>query len=170
VAWRGGTALGQAAHVNPLIATRVWGFLAVAGLLAGCGGSSGSVATGASPSATPHLAVGTERPTARPSGTLPPEAAATQGGKYYAVFLAVAGDANDPSLADAQSRAKALGYQGGVGELNCTPGARTALNLENGNYTAYSIFFMTAEQAQTFVNAYSAHIVGTAYVTAGCLD
>jgi hypothetical protein len=140
--------------------------MAGAMMLAGCGGSSGAVAAGSSPSA----AVGTERPTARPSGSLPPEAGATQGGKYYAVFLAVAGDANDPSLAAAQNRAKALGYEGGVGDLNCTPGARSALHLDSGDYTAYSIFFTTAEQAKSFVNAYPAQVVGTAYVTAGCLD
>jgi hypothetical protein len=153
--------------VTSLVRTRRTGaLLAAAALLAGCGGSSGAVAADARPSVT----VGTERPTDRPSGSLPPEAGATQGGKYYAVFLAVAGDANDPSLAEAQNKAKALGYEGGVGDLNCTPGARAALHLENGDYTAYSIFFTTAQQAQSFVSAYPAHVVGTAYVTAGCLD
>jgi hypothetical protein len=138
----------------------------LAGLTAGCGGSSADTSR-----TTPSNEPATERPTARPSGSLPPEAAATQGGKYYAVFLAVAGDANDPSLVQAQERAKALGYQGGVGDVNCTPGARTALNLREGAaYTAYSIFFETNAQAQTFLNSYSGPVVGTAYVTAGCLD
>ena len=150
---------------------RVTGLLAAlvltAPLVAGCGGSSegGGDAAGTSTSA------GTEQPTLRPSGSLPPEAATKQGGKYYAVFLAVADDAKDPALAEAQEAAKKLGYQGGVGDVNCTPGARTALNLSNsGDFTAYSIFFDTAEQAQNFVNGYSGKVVGTAYVTAGCLD
>src|SRR4051812_35732167 len=139
--------------------------LLIAVVLAGCGGSS-------TPSASsPSKAASTERPTARPSGSLPPEAAAKPGGKYFAVFLAVAPDANDKALADAQERAKAIGYQGGVGDVNCTPGARTALNLSNsGDFTAFSIFFDTAEQAQNFVNGYSGKVVGTAYITAGCLD
>src|SRR3954468_23361915 len=108
-------------------------------LLAGCGGSLAPSVS------TPSKAASTEKPTARPSGSLPPEAAAKQGGKYYAVFLAVAGDANDQALADAQEQAKAIGYQGGVGDVNCTPGARTALNLSNsGDFTAFSIFFDTA--------------------------
>jgi hypothetical protein len=143
--------------------------LVVAGLASGCGGSSSSGDAAASP--TPASSSGTERPTIRPSGSLPPEAAATQGGKYYAVFLAVAADAKDPSLAAAQVAANALGYQGGVGDVNCTPGARTALNLkDNAHYTAYSIFFATNQQAQDFLNSYSGKVVGTAYVTAGCLD
>ena len=46
----------------------------------------------------------------------------------------------------------------------------TDIDGDSGDYTAYSIFFATAAQAQTFVNIYSGPIVGTAYVTAGCLD
>jgi hypothetical protein len=136
------------------------------GLLAGCGGSSADRA-----STAPSPRGSTERPTIRPSGSLPPEAVAKPGGKYYAVFLAVAADAKDPALVDAQEQAKALGYQGGVGDVNCTPGARTALNLnDTAAYTAYSIFFETNEQAQTFLNSFSGKVVGTAFVTAGCLD
>jgi hypothetical protein len=150
-------------HVTRLLAA----ITVVAALTAGCGGSSEADQTAAS---SPSAA-GTERPTARPSGSLPPEAAATQGGKYYAVFLAVATDVKDPSLTEAQDRARALGYEGGVGDVNCTPGARTALNLsDSGDFTAYSIFFATAQQAQDFVNAYGGHLVGTAFITAGCLD
>ena len=138
----------------------------VTALATGCGGSSaGDAAT------KPSQSRATAQPTARPSGSLPPEAVAKPGGKYYAVFLAVAPDAKDPALADAQDRAKALGYQGGVGDVNCTPGARTALNLnDTASYTAYSIFFDTNEQAQAFLNSYSGKVVGTAFVTAGCLD
>jgi hypothetical protein len=154
---------------------RAFGSLAalaiVAGLASACGGSSAADTGSVQSSPSSPSSAGTERPTAKPSGSLPPEAVATQGGKYYAVFLAVAGDAKDPALAEAQDRAKAIGYQGGVGDVNCTPGARTALNLNaSADYTAYSIFFATAAQAQSFVNSYSGKIVGTAYITAGCLD
>jgi hypothetical protein len=112
----------------------------------------------------------TSAPTAHPSGSLPPEAVAKPGAKYYAVFLAVATDAKDPALDRAQAKAKTLGYSGGVGDINCTPGARETLNLSGNSYTAFSIFFATSSQAQDFVNGYPGTVVGTAYVTAGCLD
>jgi hypothetical protein len=141
----------------------------LATLVTGCGGSSEGTGGAATPTAAASSAAAA--PTIKPSGSLPPEAAAKQGGKYFAVFLAVAGDAKDPALADAQNKAQAIGYQGGTGDVNCTPGARTALNLSNtGDYTAFSIFFETAQQAQDFVNGYHGKVVGTAYVTAGCLD
>ena len=138
----------------------------IVALGAGCGSSGPRKAA-----ATPSAPTGTGKPTARPSGSLPSEAAAKPGGTYYAVFLALARDAKDRSLAEAQDRARALGYQGGVGDLNCTPGARAALRLSgSGDYTAYSIFFETAERAKLFVDSYSGKVLGTAYVTAGCLD
>src|SRR6476660_9483255 len=56
------------------------------------------------PSALPSISVG-------PTTGLPPESAAEQGGRYYAVFLAVAENADDPQILAAQRRAKALGYQ-----------------------------------------------------------
>jgi hypothetical protein len=141
-------------------------------LAGGCGGSS-SPRAGATPTptATDVSAFTTVAPTAQPSGSLPPEAAAKQGGKYFAIFLAVARDAHDPALATAQQEAKAVGYSGGVGDVSCTPGAREALNLAGtAHYTAFSIFFATSQQAQDFLNAYKGKVVGTAYVTAGCLD
>jgi hypothetical protein len=152
--------------------------LLIAGLAflfaAGCGGSSGGhSATAATTSASPADATGsfsTAAPTAHPSGSLPPEAAAKPGAKYYAVFLAIAGDVKDAALERAQQKAKDLGYSGGVGDINCTPGARETLNLSGKSYTAFSIFFATNQQAQDFVNGYPGTVVGTAYVTAGCLD
>jgi hypothetical protein len=155
------------------------GIVLAALLAAGCGGSSGGSAagsTGPSPTSGASSADGatgsfsTAAPTAHPSGSLPPEAAAKPGAKYYAVFLAVATDANDPALDRAEAKAKTLGYSGGVGDINCTPGARETLNLSGKSYTAFSIFFATSSQAQDFVNGYPGTVVGTAYVTAGCLD
>jgi hypothetical protein len=160
--------------VTPAPRLRILGAVAVAvaALLSACGGSSaGRSAAGASPSPSNQASFTTAAPTARPSGSLPPEAPAKQGGKYYAVFLAVAGSVQDPALETAQAKAKQIGYAGGVGDINCTPGAREALNLTpSGDYTAYSIFFATAQQAQDFVNAYPGRVRGTAYITAGCLD
>jgi hypothetical protein len=171
--------IGQHATVTPTARRRHHGvavqlFVAAltAALVGGCGGSSTS---GAAPivSGTPSelLASSTAAPTTSPSGSLPPEAPAVQGGKYYAVFLAVATDVHDAGLVSAQQRAKDLGYDGGVGDINCTPGAREQLHLNaNGDYTAFSILFATSDQATAFVDAYSGPVVGTALVTAGCLD
>ncbi|GAC1610263.1 MAG: hypothetical protein NVS3B26_16090 [Mycobacteriales bacterium] len=94
-----------------------------------------------------------------------------QGGRYYAVFLAVATAATDDRLASARARAKALGYEGGDGDISCTPGAREQLRLSaNGSFVAFSIFFATRAQAQQLAAAYGSGVVGIAYVTAGCLD
>ena len=111
-------------------------------------------------------------PTSQPSASpgLPPESAAEPGGRYYAVFLAVATDARDPKLEAAQNRAQQLGYAGGIGDLGCTAGAREQLKLPDGTYTAYSIFFDSKERAALFVQAYDAPVVGTALISAGCLD
>src|SRR4051794_30061438 len=86
---------GRLRIVTPIVVPRVrvteWILpVALAAVMAtGCGGSSS--AAGAS-SRAPSPEAGTSRPVGRPSGSLPPEAAAKQGGKYYAVFLAVAPD------------------------------------------------------------------------------
>jgi hypothetical protein len=171
--------IGQHATVTRTARRRLHGIvvpLAVAAFTAafvvGCGGSS---TNGAAPtvSGTPSelLASSTAEPTTSPSGSLPPEAPAVQGGKYYAVFLAVATDVHDEGLVSAQQKAKDFGYDGGVGDINCTPGAREQLHLNaKGDYTAFSILFATRDQAKAFVDAYSGPVVGTALVTAGCLD
>ena len=150
----------------------------ITALLGACGGSdsgdsAGSGGSGVSPSARPseQASFTTTAPTARPSGSLPPEAPAKSGGTYFAVVLAVAADASDATLEAAREKAQQVGYSGGTGDINCTAGAREALNLkQGGDYTAYSIFFATAQHAQDFVNQYPGKVVGTAYVTARCLD
>jgi hypothetical protein len=113
-------------------------------------------------------------PTVAPSGpvsSLPPESAAEPNGRYTAVFLAVAQDANDAEVLRAQRRAKQLGYTGGIGDIDCTLGARSQLGLPAaGTYTAYSVFFDDAALARRFVAAYGSGVVGTAQITAGCLD
>lgn len=136
--------------------------------LAGCGGSS-AASVHPSPLVLPS---GTGvAPSTSPRAGLPPEAAATQGSTYYAVFLAVAPTAQDDRLVQAQSRAKALGYEGGVGGIDCTPGARAQLRLAaSGDYTAFSVLFATKAQADAFAGAYGSGVVGIAHVSVGCLD
>ena len=144
--------------------------VAVAAVLCGCGGSPHPAAT-ASPTPLVLRSSPSQAPSTSPSGTLPREAAAVQGGRYYAVFLAVASAASDDRLATARVRAKALGYEGGDGDIGCTPGAREQLRLPAmGSYVAFSVLFETRAQAQRLAAAYGSGVVGIAHVTAGCLD
>lgn len=163
---RDGGRIGQHAtmlsHRIPLaLAATLW-------LAAACGGSSAPQPSSATPLQLPSS---TAAPTASPSSGLPQEAPAVQGGKYYAVFLAVATDVQDEAIAAAQARAKKLGYEGGVGDLGCTPGAQQQLKLDPAkSYTGFSILLATKAQAQQVAAAYGDGVVGVAYVTAGCLD
>ncbi|MCA1710505.1 MAG: hypothetical protein LC789_02240 [Actinobacteria bacterium] len=145
-------------------------FAAVLGLALG-GGAFALSRGGADSTPRSEAAV---LPTVAASGspsTLPPESAAEPNGRYYAVFLAVARDANDPDVVRAQRRATELGYNGGLGDIDCTAGARSRLGLPAaGTYTAFSVFFDTAELAGRFARAYGTGVVGTAQITAGCLD
>lgn len=115
-----------------------------------------------------------ERPVADPPPTaadLPAEAAAVHGGRYWGVFAAVAYDASDPRLTEALGQVRALGYQGGTGDVACTQGAVETLGLDPQRfYTAVSVLFDSREAAQQFVDAYEPGVVGTAEVTAYCLD
>ncbi len=109
--------------------------------------------------------------TARPAISFPPEAEAIDGGKYYGVFVSVKTSVDDPELTRVSSELEGLGYQGGVGEIDCTAGAREQLKLKSqGDYFAYSLYFATRQQAQQFVDAYEGPVVGTAFITANCLD
>jgi hypothetical protein len=147
---------------------------AVAGLVIGGGafalsrggGDGGAVAPSAPAASLLPSSLGTQ-----PASSLPPESVAEQGGKYYAVFLALAREEGAEALSRAHAQAARLGYNGGVGDIECTAGARTQLRLPaTGTYTAYSVFFDSRERADRFVQAYGQKVIGTAYITAGCLD
>jgi hypothetical protein len=155
-------------NLRPILLSAVAGLAIGAAVFAFSRGDDATTARGSGAPLLPSAL-----PSAGASATtgLPPESAAEQGGRYYAVFLAVAADANDEKVAAAQRRAKALGYEGGIGELGCTAGAREQLKLpQDGTYTAYSIFFDSKERAERFVQAYGDPVVGIARITAGCLD
>lgn len=101
----------------------------------------------------------------------PREAVAVHGGRYWAVYLAVAYDAGDPELAQAQASAQAVGYAGGIGDVQCETGAAEGLGLDPAkSYSAASVFFDTRADAQAFVDRYAPGVVGTVQVTASCLD
>jgi len=96
----------------------------------------------------------------------------TQGGVYFAVYLAVVKEGQgDTTAKAAEESAKAAGYEIGTGEIDCEQGARAALKLDKtAAYQGTSIFFATAAQAKQFVDAYEPGVVGTAKITAYCLD
>jgi hypothetical protein len=154
-------------NLRPIVLSAVAGLAIGVAVFAFSRGDDHPVARGSGqsllPSALPSVSTG-------PTTGLPPESAAEQGGHYYAVFLAVAEDANDEQIIAAQRRAKALGYQGGSGEIGCTAGAREQLRLPDGTFTAFSVFFDSRERAERFEQAYGARVVGIARITAGCLD
>ena len=156
------------ANLRPILLSAAAGLAIGAAIFAFSRGGDPQTARG---TGAPLLPSALPSTSARATTSLPPESAAEQGGHYFAVFLAVAADANDPRIETAQRRAKALGYQGGSGELSCTQGAREQLKLsQDPAYTAYSIFFDSRERADRFVQAYGAPVVGIARITAGCLD
>lgn len=166
--------------------------LALLGLTA-CG-DEGADVTGTgptSPAATPTTPTATS-PTAEPAATtplpttsaaptFPPAAEAVQQGDVvWAVYLAVArvgddGRPDDPAgdLDRARRQAAAAGYEGAIGggQVECDRGAREALRLDPGrDYYTVSIFFATRADAEQFVAAYEPGVVGTAEITAYCLD
>lgn len=102
----------------------------------------------------------------------PSASAATHGGQYWAVFLEVAREGTEQAeLQRAYADASALGYPSGIGDVNCSQGAREQLGLDpTVSYQVVNIYFDTSEQAQQFVDLYESGVVGTAYVTAYCLD
>jgi hypothetical protein len=128
--------------------------------------SSPSTPSSSTPAPTPG-------PTSEPAEHVswPPEAQAEHGGQYWAVYLAVAHAGTDQAeLAAAHASAKSIGYQAGIGSI-CEAGATEALGLNPDiSYDAVSIFFDTAAQAQEFVDLYQPGVVGTAFITAYCLD
>jgi hypothetical protein len=117
------------------------------------------------PRATPTTPA-VEEPTVWPT-----EAPAEHGGSYWAVFLDVTRGDDTAGGQEALAALAELGYQGGIGDIGCTAGAVEALGLDPTiGYTGVSVFFATAADAQRFVDLYQPGVVGTAKITAYCLD
>jgi hypothetical protein len=113
-------------------------------------------------------------PTAEGTAALewPAAAEATHGGQYWAVFLEVARAGTEQAeLQQAYDAASALGYPSGIGDVACSQGASEQLGLDPAvSYQAVSIYFYDRGEAQQFVDQYEPGVVGTAFVTAYCLD
>lgn len=106
----------------------------------------------------------------------PPEfTGLTQGGRAWALYLAVVppGQYDAPELAAANSAAAEAGYGGaGPSDLGCDQGAPEALGRDSSSVTA-PVYFETeaqANQAQAAFAARGDQVVGIVNVTTYCLD
>ena len=129
---------------------------------------AGTPAAGApvtSPRSTPTAPAG-DAPAAWPT-----EATAVQGGVYWAVFLDVSRAGDTAGEQEARAALSAAGYRGSGGDVGCAQGAAEALGLDPAiSYTGVWVEFTTAADAQRFVDRFQPGVVGTARVTAYCLD
>ncbi len=173
-----GTALALLVALGALAA-----FANAVGLLPSTGRSpAGGSQLPAAPPLLPPLPVTATPPATTTTSALPTRSltptfpkdvtSPTQGGVYFAVYLAVVKEGgSDEAAKVAESSAKAVGYETGTGEIDCEQGARAALKLDKtAGYSGTSIFFATAAQAKQFVDAYEPGVVGTAKIIAYCLD
>lgn len=134
----------------------------------------------AAPTATPASQTATPRGSSGAGSRFPTASRSLQqGGRYWAVYLAVTrtgADGNpvdDGPLERASAQAEAVGYDGdvGIGDLGCQQGAQEGLELDPArSYVGTSILFDTREQAQQFVDAFQPPVIGTVRVTAFCMD
>ena len=93
------------------------------------------------------------------------------GGSYWAVFLDVSRAGDTAGEQEAREALAAAGYRGSGGDVGCAQGASEALGLDPAiAYTGVWVEFATAAEAQRFVDLYEPGVVGTARVTAYCLD
>jgi hypothetical protein len=97
----------------------------------------------------------------------------SQGGTYWAAYLAVADRYDDPSFEQAAAPVRAIGYTnvGSGGQLACDQDATTALGLDpEVDWYGTALYFPSEELAQRFVDLYEPEIVGVAQVQTYCMD
>ena len=130
-----------------------------------------SAPTSSAPTGTVPTGPASSVPSVEQPAGWPPEANAVQGGVYWAVYLELYRTGDPGGGQDALAALHELGYDGGIGGVGCDMGAAEALGLDpNGDYSGVSVFFDTADDAQRFVDLYQPGVVGTARITAYCLD
>ncbi len=144
-----------------------------AATLVSCGSKpeGGSPATGAgSPAASPAATVASPASPATSTAAYTPIGGAhvEQGGRYWAVYLAV-GDYDSPDVLDASSRLARLGIESFPGDLSCDGGAAEALGAPEGA-AAVGVYFETEEEARAFAATLDPPPVGIAQVTTYCAD
>jgi hypothetical protein len=104
---------------------------------------------------------------------VPPAATPIEhGGTYWALYLALAADANDPAFADWSAHAEAAGYATGPGDLACDEGAADGLGVPP-EWFGVAVYFSTlddAEAARAWFGMTYGEPAGIARVTTFCLD
>ena len=123
------------------------------------------------PSSRPPVGSAPTAPTPDEPAAWPAEATAVQGGTYWAVFLDVSWAGDTAGEQEARAALSEAGYLGSSGDIGCAQGAAEALGLDPAlSYTGVWVEFPTAADAQRFVDLYQPGVVGTARITAYCLD
>ena len=125
------------------------------------------------PSATRSASPG-RSPVATPSTRLPLRSVTEpeHGGRYWAVFVAVAPH-HDPELEQAKADLSAAGYETyGAGSLDCFQGAREALGLPAAaeHYGEVDVLFADRASAERFARQLGRPVAGFAQVRTFCLD
>ena len=114
---------------------------------------------------SPSAPAATRRP-------LPTVAAPEQGGRYWAVFVAVAVAEDDPKLRQAAADLRDAGYDAhGEGSLACFQGAIQALGLPpDAEYVEVDVLFRDFATAELFVRQFGRPVEGIAEVRTFCRD
>jgi hypothetical protein len=143
--------------------------LATTALLLGCGGAAPAVDP---PSAAPSVPV-TDAPAEIPDLPASKAVEQTQGGQYWAVYMAADADQKAPAMLAAvgalQGQGLVLGQTYGLGALDCDVGAAEALKRP-GEHVAAAVYFSTEADAQSFAKEQATPALGIVQIRAMCRD
>lgn len=131
--------------------------LATTALLLGCGGAAPAVDA---PAEIPDL----------PASKAVEQ---TQGGQYWAVYMAADADQKAPAMQAAvdalQGQGQVLGQTYGLGALDCDVGAAEALKRP-GEHVAAAAYFSTEADARSFAKEQATPALGIVQIKAMCRD
>ena len=138
--------------------------LATTAFLLGCGGAAPAVA----PPSVP-----TDAPAEIPDLPATKAVEQTQGGEYWAVYLAADADRSAPAMQAAvdalQGQGLVLGKTFGLGALDCDVGAADALKRP-GEHVAAAAYFASEADARSFAKAQATPALGVVQIKAMCRD
>jgi hypothetical protein len=143
--------------------------LAVTALLFGCGGAAPAVDPPSGPPTVPTIDAPAEIP------DLPATKAVeqSQGGEYWAVYLAVDADQKSPAMQAAvaalHGQGLVLGKTFGLGALDCDVGAADALKRP-GEHVAAAAYFASEADARSFAKEQATPALGVVRIKAMCRD
>jgi hypothetical protein len=139
--------------------------LATTAFLLGCGG--------AAPAVAPPNIPATDAPAEIPDLPATKAVEQTQGGEYWAVYLAADADRSAPAMQAAvdalQGQGLVLGKTFGLGALDCDVGAADALKRP-GEHVAAAAYFASEADARSFAKAQATPALGVVQIKAMCRD